>query len=184
MLDHEYFIKCMKLLCNTFDRPFTQEQATAYYATLKDYNKEQMQFMTKKVCEEDTFFPKPANLLEKLKQLEVSVESKADEFVGHTMSLLALYGADAVLNIFGEGTFPLKDPKRFIDPIAHSVVERNLERLRNHNTSDNMSLHSQLRKAYISEYNMQKANTIKENNPQLETSEQIKQLAETLRIKE
>lgn len=183
MLDKNYFINCMKMLCNTYDKNFTQEQAESYYAIFRDYNQKQMQFMTKKVIEEDTFFPRPANLLEKLKQLDVTIESKADEFVGHTMTLLGMYGADAVLNIFGEGTFPLKEPKRFIDPIAYEVVKRNLDRLRTHNSSDNMALHAQLKKQYISECNIQKSNIIKTNNPQLETMNEIKQLAETLRLK-
>lgn len=183
MLDKEYFTKCIKLLANAFDKPVTEEQMVAYYSILKDLNKEQMQFATKKIMEENKYFPRISDFHDKLKQIEQSTESKADEFVGHTMTLLGMYGADAVLNIFGEGTFPLKEPKRFIDPIAYEVVKRNLDRLRTHNSSDNMALHAQLKKQYISECNIQKSNIIKTNNPQLETMNEIKQLAETLRLK-
>lgn len=183
MLDINHFTRCMKMLCDGYDKDFNEQQAKVYYAVLKDYNDKQMTFMTKKVLEEDTFFPKISNLLDKLKQLDVTIESKADEFVGHTMTLLGLYGADAVLNIFGEGTFPLKDPKRFVDPIAHEVIKRNLDRLRTHESSDNMALHAQLRKAYISEYNMRKTKEIVNNNPQLtQNEEKIKKLSETLKL--
>lgn len=184
MLDVNHFTKCMKLLCNTYDKQFTKEQASAYYTILKDYNEEQMNFMTKKVIEEDTYFPRPANLISKLSQLEVTIESRADEFVGHVRALLGRYGAEALLEIFGEGTFPLKEPKRFCDPIAYEIVKRNLERLRTHRQEDDMGLSAQLKKAYISECNQTKAIEIKTNNPQLETSDKIKQLAETLRLGE
>lgn len=85
-LDKEYFSKCMKLLCNTFDKDFTQEQAVAYYATLKECSNDQMQFMTKKVCEEDTFFPKPADLLKKLKTKGLYAEPQKQIYQGQAFT--------------------------------------------------------------------------------------------------
>lgn len=181
MLDKNYYIVCMKMLCNSFDKSFSQEQAEAYYTALGKFSEKQMMYMTKKVIEEDVFFPRPANLIVKLNKLEVSIESKADEFVGHVRALLGIYGADALLEIFGKGTFPLKEPKRFCDPVAYEIVKRNLDRLRNHEAKDDMALNAQLKKMYISEHEYQKATIVKQNNPQL-ASDNIKALSETLKL--
>lgn len=182
MLDKNYFIGCMKMLCSAYDKDFSEQQIETYYMVLNEYSEKQFMYMVKKVIEEDTFFPRPANLIEKLKQLEASNESKADEFIGHARALLGMYGAEALLEIFGSGTFPLKDPKRFCDPIAYEIVKRNLDRLRNHDIKDDMALNSQLKKMYISECEYQKTTKVKEENPQLVFNDKIKELSETLKL--
>lgn len=182
MLDKDYFVKCLKLLCTSFDKEFSEQQMIAYYSILKDLSEVQMQYATKRIMEEDKYFPRISNFYDKLKQLEVSNESKADEFIGHARALLGMYGAEALLEIFGNGTFPLKDPKRFCDPIAYEIVKRNLDRLRNHDIKDDMALNSQLKKMYISECEYQKTTKVKEENPQLVFNEKIKELSGTLKL--
>lgn len=182
MVDIEIFKKGMAKLSVNYDRfELTQDRMNLFYEYFRELNDEQWKYCVDEYIGTEQFAPTIGGLKSKINNLDVSVESKADEFVGHARALLGIYGAEALLEIFGGGTFPLRNPKKFIDPIAYEVVKRNLDRLRTHDVSDDMALHAQLKKMYISEYQTQKANHIKSNNPQLFSNE-IKKLSETLKL--
>lgn len=199
MITKNEFLECIKVLEVSYSNfKLDKEAMRIWYSLLNDYSKDQLQYAIIETTKKSKYVPTIATIREQISKLETSDDYLADKFASSLINNM-FWGYDVYFKKYSRKNKTkytrvvengilryeeqlTKIPNELYDPIATAIIERNKERLIHHQTEDNMSLHAQLKKMYLSELQNTNKNKVLENNPQLGIN--IKSLASNLRIRE